>query len=97
MCGSSSKVLDKIKKNIDTILVDPPRTGLFGNTISDILNINAELLIYVSCNPVTLARDLNILKEHYVINKVYLLDMFSNTYHFETIVIMKKIVFKEGV
>ena len=90
MCGSSSNVVNKIKNNIDSIIVDPPRTGLFGNTINDILKINAENLIYISCNPITLARDLNILKSNYDINKIYLLDMFSNTYHFETMIFMKQ-------
>lgn len=90
ICGDSGKVLDKIKEKIDTIIVDPPRTGLFGNTINDILKINAEKLVYISCNPITLSRDLKILKDTYKINKIYLLDMFSNTYHFETIVILKK-------
>lgn len=90
ICGDSSNIIDKINEKIDTIIVDPPRTGLYGNTINDILKLDAETLVYVSCNPITLSRDLNILKETYKIEKVYLLDMFSNTYHFETIVILKK-------
>ena len=90
ICGDSSDIVDKINAEIDTIIVDPPRNGLYGNTINDILSIEPETLVYVSCNPITLARDLNILKETYKIEKVYLLDMFSNTYHFETIVILKK-------
>jgi len=89
ICGDSANVIDKIDDKIDTIIVDPPRTGLYGNTINDILKLNAETLVYVSCDPVTLSRDLNILKDYYKINKVYLLDMFSNTYHFETIIILK--------
>jgi len=90
ICGNSSNVRDKINNKIDTIIVDPPRTGLYGNTIDDILKFNALTLVYVSCNPITLARDLSILKDTYKIEKTYLLDMFTNTYHFETIVILKK-------
>ena len=90
ICSSSSNVIDKIKDNIDTIIVDPPRTGLVGNTINDILKIKADNLVYISCNPITLSRDLNTLKDYYNIKNIYLLDMFSNTYHFETIVIMYK-------
>jgi len=90
ICSNSSDVIDDINHNIDTIIVDPPRAGLFGRTIDNILKFDANNLVYVSCDPVTLSRDLNILKEHYKISKVYLLDMFSNTYHFETIVILKK-------
>lgn len=90
ICSDSGNISDRIHNKIDTIIVDPPRTGLFGNTINDILKFNADTLVYVSCNPVTLSRDLKILKEIYKIDKAYLLDMFSNTYHFETIIILKK-------
>ena len=87
ICGDSSKIA-KVSENIDTLFIDPPRTGLVNNLVNDILNINAKRIIYVSCNPVTLARDLNILKDKYNIKKVYLLDMFSQTYHCESICIL---------
>ena len=90
LCGDSSKCISKIKDNIDTLLIDPPRTGLVKNMISDVLNVGADRIIYVSCNPISLARDLKNLSQYYVIEKIYLLDMFSNTYHFESVVILDK-------
>lgn len=90
LCGDSSKCILKIKDIIDTLLIDPPRSGLVKNMISDVLNVQAKRIIYVSCNPISLSRDLNSLKEYYEVEKVYLLDMFSNTYHFESVSILKK-------
>lgn len=88
LCGSTDKLIDKIKDNIDTIIVDPPRSGLVKNTINDVLKINAERIIYISCNPVSLARDLSLLKDNYNVEKIYMLDMFSNTYHVECVSVL---------
>ena len=88
ICGDSTK-LKNIKDNIDMLFIDPPRTGLINNLVNDVIDTNAKNIIYISCNPISLARDLNILKEHYNIEKVYLLDMFSNTYHCESIALLK--------
>lgn len=90
LCGDSSKLISKINDDIDTLLIDPPRSGLVKNMIDDVLNVGAKRIIYVSCNPVSLGRDLNRLKEIYDIEKIYLLDMFSNTYHFESVTILNK-------
>ena len=91
MCGDSSKLISNIKENIDTLIIDPPRSGLYKNMVNDVLNISSDKIIYVSCNPITLVRDINLLKEKYVVEKIYLLDMFSNTYHFESVCVLKKI------
>lgn len=90
LCGDSAKCISKINDKIDTLLIDPPRTGLVKNMVSDVINIDAERIIYVSCNPISLARDLSNLEYLYNVEKVYLLDMFSNTYHFESIAILNK-------
>lgn len=90
LCGDSANCIGKIKDNIDTLLIDPPRSGLVKNMVRDVINVGARRIIYVSCNPISLARDLNNLKELYEVEKVYLLDMFSNTYHFESITILNK-------
>lgn len=89
MCGDSSKLINNIKENIDTLIIDPPRSGLYKNMVNDVLNISSDKIIYVSCNPITLVRDINLLKEKYVVEKIYLLDMFSNTYHFESVCVLK--------
>lgn len=90
LCGDSSKLIDKIRDEIDTVIIDPPRTGLYKNMYDDIKRISAKRIIYVSCDPITLARDLNVLKEYYNVAKVYAMDMFSNTYHIESIAILDK-------
>lgn len=90
LCGDSAKCISKIKDSIDILLIDPPRSGLVKNMINDVLNVGAKKIMYVSCNPITLARDLKSLIEFYDIQKIYLLDMFSNTYHFESVCILYK-------
>lgn len=88
--GNTNDVLKKIKVKFDTIIVDPPRQGLNANTIKEILSINPRSLAYVSCDPMTLARDLKILGDTYKVNKVYALNMFPNTYHVETVCVLER-------
>ena len=84
------KVEDHIKsfKNIDSIIVDPPRSGLDKLTLETILRLNVKSIVYVSCDPVTLVRDLKILSEKYQILEVTPIDMFPNTYHVESVSIL---------
>ena len=88
--GKVEDNLDNIK-NIDTVIVDPPRVGLNRNAIDDILKIDANRIIYVSCNSITLARDLNYLKDKYKIESIKLFDLFPNTHHVESVVLLKRI------
>ena len=71
----------------DFIVLDPPRAGL-GDEVTSLLNaIGAPKIVYVSCDPTTLARDLRALtQERYRIDKITLVDMFPQTYHLETVV-----------
>ena len=86
------KVEDKIDdfKDIGSIIVDPPRSGLDKHTINSIININPKSIIYISCDPATLARDLNILKENYNVLEITPVDMFPNTYHCESITVLER-------
>lgn len=81
------KVEDNISniKDIDTIIVDPPRIGLNKKAISDIIDINPNKIIYVSCNSTTLARDINLLKDKYKLKSIKLFDLFPNTHHVECV------------
>ena len=72
-------------------MVDPPRSGLDQYTINQLIKINPEKIIYVSCDPITLARDLNLLKEHYEIKEITPVDMFVNTYHVENVVLLTRL------
>lgn len=90
MVGNTSKCIDKINDKIDTIIIDPPRSGLDEITRNTIIDMKPNKILYISCDPMTLARDLNILKEYYNINLIKGLDMFPYTYHIETICIMER-------
>ena len=76
-------------KYFNVIFVDPPRKGLDDVTIETIIKLNPERLVYISCNPATLARDLVIFDQKgYKVKKIQPVDMFPNTYHVETVVLM---------
>nr|WP_298390181.1 23S rRNA (uracil(1939)-C(5))-methyltransferase RlmD [Hydrotalea sp.] len=70
----------------DVIITDPPRTGMHEKLIQKLLDIAAPLMVYVSCNPATQARDLALLDEKYTVTKVQPVDMFPHTFHIENIV-----------
>jgi 23S rRNA (uracil1939-C5)-methyltransferase len=69
----------------DLIVSDPPRAGMSEKLIAKLLEIAAEKIIYVSCNPATQARDLNLLSEKYQISAVQPVDMFPHTLHIENV------------
>ncbi|EFA90047.1 23S rRNA (uracil(1939)-C(5))-methyltransferase RlmD [Peptoniphilus lacrimalis] len=95
ICGKSEEILEKIqtdeKIKMDKILVDPPRKGM-DKKLVDYLNKNSyEKIVYISCNPATLARDLKILKEKYKVEKVEIFDLFPYTSHVEVITLLSKL------
>lgn len=73
----------------DVIITDPPRAGMHEKLVRKILDITAPVVVYVSCNPATQARDLNLLDEKYVVTKVQPVDMFPHTHHIENVVQLK--------
>jgi len=89
MLGKVEDNLPKISEKIDTIIVDPPRSGLSKITIKQIININPKKIIYVSCNPMTLARDLNLLNNSYKLECIKAFDMFPRTNHIECVCELK--------
>lgn len=72
----------------DVVIVDPPRVGLTGKVIEGIKSIAPDRIIYVSCNPSTLSRD--IAKLGYRVKKIWLIDMFPQTYHIELVTLLEK-------
>ncbi len=76
-------------KDIDMIIVDPPRSGLDQKTIENIKRLSPSNIVYVSCDPATLARDINLLKEYEVV-EVTPFNMFPRTYHVETVCILER-------
>ncbi len=75
-------------QNIDVVVVDPPRSGLNKKIINYLINIKAKKIVYVSCDPITLARDLKELNNFYDIKNIELVDMFPNTYHVECVCVL---------
>ncbi|MDR1474198.1 MAG: 23S rRNA (uracil(1939)-C(5))-methyltransferase RlmD [Endomicrobium sp.] len=77
----------------DVIVVDPPREGLTKDVLDFLLNSNAKKIVYVSCNPSSLARDLQIIikRDIYIVKAIVPVDMFPQTYHAETIVLLELI------
>lgn len=90
ICGDAGVETKKLKENPTSIIIDPPRSGLNKETIDIILSLEPEKIVYVSCDPMTLVRDLNILKEKYEIKEITPFDMFPNTYHVENVVLLMK-------
>ncbi|MGG3467790.1 23S rRNA (uracil(1939)-C(5))-methyltransferase RlmD [Neobacillus pocheonensis] len=86
--GKAEEVLPKwVKKGWkpEVIVVDPPRTGLDGQLIQTILQVKPEKLIYVSCNPSTLAKDIQVLSSKYKVKYIQPVDMFPHTAHCEAV------------
>ena len=74
----------------DVVITDPPRDGMHGDVVAQLLRIAAPKIVYVSCNSATQARDLSLLDEHYKITKVQAVDMFPQTFHVENVVLLEK-------
>ena len=78
--------------NPDTLIFDPPRTGIPKNIIQKLLQLKSlKRIIYVSCNPSTASRDINLLSEKFELKKVKLIDMFPQTHHIESIFVLDKV------
>ncbi len=74
----------------DVIITDPPRAGMHEDVIKTILAASPKRIVYVSCNPATQARDLNLLDAAYAVRKVQPVDMFPHTHHVENVVLLEK-------
>ena len=86
MVGDTKDLIKKVKFKPNVIVVDPPRSGLDKSVIEDIIKLKPERLVYVSCDAITLARDLSLLNEYYEVLEVTPVDMFPNTNHVENVV-----------
>lgn len=81
-------LIDNKKIVPDVIIVDPPRKGLDGKSINNIMRVAPEKVIYISCNPATLVRDLKLLEDKYEIKEIQPVDMFPFTSHVECCALM---------
>ena len=89
ICDKVENRIDSFK-DIDLVIVDPPRSGLDKKSIANIMTIAPKEIIYISCDPATLTRDLKELRGKYDISNVSIADMFPNTYHCESITVLKR-------
>ena len=74
----------------DVVITDPPRDGMHADVVAQLLNLEAEKIVYVSCNSATQARDLALLDAKYKVIKVQPVDMFPQTHHVENVVLLEK-------
>ena len=74
----------------DVLITDPPRAGMHTDVIDAILFANPKRIVYVSCNPATQARDLNLLDANYKVTRVQPVDMFPHTHHVENVVLLER-------
>lgn len=91
VAGDVLKKIDELKEKPDLIVIDPPREGIHPKAIRKIMDFGAPEIVYVSCQPSSLVRDLKVLIEGgYVVKEVQCVDMFVHTNHVETVVRIEK-------
>jgi 23S rRNA (uracil1939-C5)-methyltransferase len=83
--GDIRETLPTISDRPDVLIIDPPRAGMHKDVAKQVLAMLPERIVYVSCNPATLARDLVLLKEAYQVKEVQPVDLFPHTYHIESV------------
>jgi len=85
---NSSAEKYRIHEKFDIVLLDPPRPGLTGEVMKKVIDRSPKRIVYVSCNPATLARDLKKFSERYNVDSLRMIDFFPNTYHVEALAFM---------
>ena len=93
ICGTASNGLEAMslieKHQPDVIITDPPRAGMHQDVVDVILFAEPKRIVYVSCNPATQARDLQLLDAKYKVKAVQPVDMFPHTHHVENVVLLE--------
>ena len=91
IAGDVLKVVDNLTKKPDILVLDPPRDGIHPKALTKIINFNVDEMVYVSCKPTSLMRDLLVFREAgYEVKRCCLVDMFPGTVHVETVVLLSK-------
>lgn len=87
LCSRVEKVSDRIFEDFspDVVILDPPRGGIAKKSLKRLMNYTPPSIVYASCNPTTLARDLKILSPEYKLDRLAVIDMFPQTYHVECV------------
>lgn len=87
--GDASEALSSIGMRPDIVIVDPPRPGIGAKTARDIIGLAPDVIVYVSCNPLSLMEDLKIWNNDYSIKRIINVDMFPHTSHIECVVLIE--------
>ena len=91
IAGDVLKVIDNIDDKPDLIILDPPRDGIHPKALTKIIDYGVDKLVYISCKPTSLARDLEMLQERgYRVERVCAVDMFPQTYHVECVTLLQR-------
>ncbi len=92
LCADAAEGLKEAdrKRTVDTLLLDPPRAGMDQAMISAVLDSDIRRIIYVSCNPATLGKNLKQLKQKFAVRTVIPFDMFPNTAHTESVTVLER-------
>ncbi len=88
--GDIRTSLTRIDFKPQVMIIDPPRDGMHKDVVKQVLDMGPERIVYVSCNPATLARDLALMKEFYHVTEVQPVDMFPHTFHIESVACLRK-------
>jgi 23S rRNA (uracil1939-C5)-methyltransferase len=83
--GDIKNSLSQISSRPYVMIIDPPRAGMHKDVVKQVIEMNPARIVYVSCNPATMARDLGMIKENYRVLEIQPVDMFPHTYHIESV------------
>ena len=85
ICGDIRETLATLKLKPDVLILDPPRAGMHKDILAKVMELGTERIVYVSCNPTTMARDMRAMRQDYHTVEIQPVDMFPHTYHIEAI------------
>ena len=88
--GDVRQRLAELTVSPDVVVIDPPRDGMHKDVLKQVIQTAPRRIVYVSCNPATLARDISLLKDHYRVAEVQPVDMFPHTWHIESVARLEK-------
>jgi len=88
--GDIKDVLPGLNLIPDVMIIDPPRVGMHKDVVAQVLALGPSKIVYVSCNPATLARDLEMISQNYEVKEIQPVDMFPHTYHIESVALLLK-------
>ena len=92
IAGDVLKVIDEIEEKPDFIILDPPRDGIHPKALPKIIEYGVDRMVYISCKPTSLARDIRVFLENgYRVERLTCVDMFCETVHVETVVLLTKV------